>query len=197
MTLADRVRIRDVVVLADDYYVLKKTTFDFRRGDGQWQRLSRETYDRGNGATILLYDLSRRTVVLTRQFRFPAFVNGHAELLLETPAGLLDDATPEARIRQEVEEETGFRVGEVRRVFDAFMSPGSVTGKLHFFEAAYEANHRVSAGGGNAEEGEDIEVVEIDIDESLDMIRRGRIIDGKTIMLLQHAALNIFPVAGG
>jgi nudix-type nucleoside diphosphatase (YffH/AdpP family) len=194
MTIADRVQVEEVRTLSDDWYVLKKTTFSFRRADGTWQRQSRETYDRGNGATILLYDLARRTVVLTRQFRYPAFVNGHDDLLIETPAGLLDTATPEERIRAEVEEETGYRVTDVREVFDAFMSPGSVTERLHFFVGSYTAADQVSGGGGNADEGEDIERLEPTIEEALAMIADGRIRDGKTIMLLQYAALNIFQV---
>src|ERR1700676_151416 len=133
MNLADRVRVLDVKTLSDDWYVLKKTTFDYHRRDGVWQTLSRETYDRGNGATILLYNLDRRTVVLTRQFRFPAYVNGHSGMLIEAAAGLLDQATPEDRIKAEAEEETGYRVTGVRKVFEAFMSPGSVTEKLYFF----------------------------------------------------------------
>lgn len=193
MSIAHRVRIEDVTVLSDDWYVLKKTTFSFQRSDGSWQRQSRETYDRGNGATILLYDPRRRTVILTRQFRYPAFVNGHDDLLVEAPAGLLDDAEPEARIRAETEEETGFRVRDVRPIFDAFMSPGSVTERLHFFVGEYEPGDRVSSGGGNEAEGEDIAVLEVGIDEALAMIRSGAIRDGKTIMLLQYAALHLFP----
>ncbi|MEM5344571.1 NUDIX domain-containing protein [Paraburkholderia azotifigens] len=189
---ADRVRIVDVQVLSDDWYVLKKTTFDYRRADGSWQRQSRETYDRGNGATLLLYDPRRRTVVLTRQFRLPAFVNGHEGMLIEAPAGLLEAASPEARIRAEVEEETGYRVESVRKVFEAFMSPGSVTEKLYFFVAEYDAATRVSRGGGVADEGEDIEVLELPINDALAMIARGEIMDGKTIMLLQYAALHLF-----
>lgn len=189
---ADRVRIVDAQVLSDDWYVLKKTTFDYRRADGSWQRQSRETYDRGNGATLLLYDRRRRTVVLIRQFRLPAFVNGHEGMLIEAPAGLLEAASPEARIRAEVEEETGYRVESVRKVFEAFMSPGSVTEKLYFFVAEYDAAARVSRGGGVADEGEDIEVLEFAIDDALTMIARGEIMDGKTIMLLQYAALHLF-----
>ena len=187
-------RIREVKTLSDDWYLLKKTTFDYRRRDGTWQTMSRETYDRGHGAVILLYDLARRTVILVRQFRFPAWRYGgtHDGLLLEAPAGLLDAATPEQRIRAEVEEETGYRVGHVRRVFEAFMSPGSVTERLHFFVAEYAAQDRVGHGGGMAEEGEDIEVVELDIDAALAMVASGAIEDGKTIMLLQHAALHLF-----
>jgi len=189
---ADRVRIVNVEVLSDDWYVLKKTTFDFRRADGTWQRQSRETYDRGNGATLLLYDPERRSVVLTRQFRLPVFVNGHDGMLIEAPAGLLEAASPEARIRAEVEEETGYRVHAVRKVFEAYMSPGSVTEKLHFFVAQYDPASRVSHGGGIAGEGEDIEVLELPLDEALSMMQRGKIADGKTIMLLQYAALHLF-----
>jgi nudix-type nucleoside diphosphatase (YffH/AdpP family) len=131
-------------------------------------------------------------VVLTRQFRFPAFVNGHDGMMVEAPAGLLDQATPEQRIRAEVEEETGYRVGEVRKVFEAFMSPGSVTEKLFFFVAEYDAASKVSAGGGIEAEGEDIEVLELPFEEALAMVRRGDIVDGKTIMLLQYAAMHLF-----
>ncbi|MXS18820.1 NUDIX domain-containing protein [Pseudomonas oryzihabitans] len=193
MSIAPRIRVEEVKVLSDDWFVLKKTTFAFLRSDGTWQRQSRETYDRGNGATILLYDPRRRTVVLTRQLRYPAFVNGHDDLLIEAPAGLLDAAEPEVRIRAEVEEETGFQVREVWQVFDAFMSPGSVTERLHFFVGEYAPGDRKSAGGGNAAEGEDIAVLEVDLDEALAMIDAGTIRDGKTIMLLQYAALKLIP----
>lgn len=192
MSIAHRIKIEDVKVLSDDWYLLKKTTFSFLREDGSWQQQSRETYDRGNGATILLYDPTRRTVILTRQFRYPAFVNGHDDLLIEAPAGLLDNAEPEARIRAETEEETGFKVRHVRQIFDAFMSPGSVTERLHFFVGEYQTGDRTSEGGGNEEEGEDIAVLEIGIDKALAMIASGAIRDGKTIMLLQYAALNLF-----
>lgn len=195
-TLADRVRIIESHVLSHDWYLLKKTVFDFRRADGNWQRQQRETYDRGNGAVVLLYNERTRSVVLTRQFRFPAFVNGYTDLLIEAPAGLLDDAAPEERIRLEVEEETGYRIHDVRKVFEAFMSPGSVTEKLHFFVAACEASARVGAGGGIAAEGEDIEVIETGFDEAMAMVAHGRIVDAKTIMLLQYAALHIFGAPG-
>src|SRR5271156_5595328 len=157
LSITDRVRIQAVRTLSDDGYVLKKTTFDFLRSDGTWQQQSRETYDRGNGATILLYNLERRSVILTRQFRYPAFVNGHSGMLIEAAAGLLDDASPEDRIRAEVEEETGFLVSEVKRIFEAFMSPGSVTERLYFFVAAYSRDSQAGDGGGNAAECEDIE----------------------------------------
>lgn len=192
MSIADRVRVQDVKILSDDWYVLKKTIFAYRRNDGEWQTQSREAYDRGNGATILLYDPVRRTVVLTRQFRYPAFVSGWDDLLIETPAGLLDNASPEERIRAETEEETGFRVRDVRRLFEAYMSPGAVTEKIYFFAGLYEPSDRVSAGGGHADEGEDIDVLEVGIDEALAMIETGAICDAKTIMLLQYASLHLF-----
>jgi nudix-type nucleoside diphosphatase (YffH/AdpP family) len=193
MSLSDRIRIREVQILSDDWYVLKKTTFDWKRSDGVWQTLSRETYDRGNGATLLPYDPQRRTVLLTRQFRYPAYVNGYDGLLIETAAGLLDDASPEERIRIEVEEELGLRLRDTREVFACYMSPGSVTERLHFFVAEYDPDMRVTRGGGKETEGEDIEVLEFDIDHALRMIATGTIQDGKTILLLQYAALNLFP----
>jgi nudix-type nucleoside diphosphatase (YffH/AdpP family) len=193
MTLQDRVRVHEVTLLSDNWYTLKTTAFDWRRNDGEWQRMNRETYDRGNGATLLPYNLARRTVLLTRQFRYPAFVNGHDDLLIEAAAGLLDNAAPEERIRAEVEEELGLRLGAVQKVFEAFMSPGSVTEKLHFFVAEYEPSMRVGNGGGLADEGEDIEVLELGIDEALAMVADGRIADAKTVMLLYHAQLHVFP----
>lgn len=195
MTLADRLRIHDVRTLSDDWYLLKKTTFDWRRGDGAWQTMSRETYDRGNGAVLLPYARATRTVLLTRQFRYPAYVNGHDDMLIEAPAGLLDSASPEERIRAEVEEEMGLRLGAVRQVFACFMSPGSVTERLHFFVAEYDPSMRIGAGGGNEAEGEDIEVLELDFDAALRMIADGEIVDAKTIMLLHYAALHLFASA--
>ena len=192
MSVSDRIRVRDVRLLSDNWYVLKATTFDWRRADGSWQTQSRETYDRGNGAALLPYNLAARTVVLTRQFRYPAYVNGHDGLLIEAAAGLLDNASPEARIRAEVEEETGYRLGEIRKIFECFMSPGSVTEKLHFFVAEYDAAMRVGDGGGLESEGEEIAVLELPFDQAMTMIETGEIADAKTIMLLQYAALNIF-----
>src|SRR6202789_2438795 len=192
MTVADRIRVQNVRVLSDNHYTLKTTTFEWRRTSGEWQTQHRETYDRGNGATLLLYNLAQRSVVLVRQFRYPAYVNGCDDLLIEAAAGLLDNETPEIRIRAEVEEETGYRLGAVRKIFEAFMSPGAVTEKLHFFVAEYESKMRVGSGGGLASEGEDIEVLELPFDQALAMIGDGRIADAKTIMLLQYASLNIF-----
>jgi nudix-type nucleoside diphosphatase (YffH/AdpP family) len=192
MTVSDRIRIKDVRLLSQNYYTLKTTTFEWRRGNGEWQTQQRESYDRGNGAALLPYNLAQGTVILVRQFRYPAYVNGYDDLLIEAAAGLLDDETPELRIRAEAEEETGYRLGEIRKIFEAFMSPGSVTEKLHFFVAEYDPSMRVGSGGGKAEEGEDIEVLELPIDQAMAMIGDGRIADAKTIMLLQYAALNIF-----
>ncbi|MFD1715664.1 NUDIX domain-containing protein [Amnibacterium flavum] len=182
--------VRDVKLLSSSWFVLRTTTIDYRHRDGHWSTEHRETYDRGNGATILLYDLDRRTVLFTRQFRFPAYVNGSPDgLLLETAAGLLDDDDAETAIRREAEEETGHRIGEVQHVFDAFMSPGSVTERLHFFAAPYDTSTRHSDGGGLVDDGEDIEIVELDFDAALAAIGSD-IIDAKTIMLLQWAALS-------
>ena len=192
MTVSDRIRIKDVRILSNNHYTLKTTSFAWRRANGEWQIQHRETYDRGNGATLLPYNLAQRRVVLVRQFRYPAYVNGYDDLLIEAAAGLLDDLSPEERIRAEAEEETGYRLGDIRKVFEAFMSPGSVTEKLHFFVAEYQPDMRVGSGGGIASEGEDIEVIELSIDEALAMIGDRRIVDAKTIMLLQYAALNIF-----
>ena len=186
MTGNPRVRPVGVEVLSDDWYVLRKATFDYRRRDGTWTRQTREAYDRGNGATILLHDAEAGNVLLTRQFRWPAFANGHPDgMLLEAPAGLLDDDHPEDAIRREAEEETGVRVGEVTRLFEVFMSPGSVTERVHFFAAPYTPADRVAAGGGMHAEGEDIEPVELPLATALAMVDDGGIVDAKTIMLLQ------------
>ena len=188
---SERVRIKQVKTLSDDWYVLKKTTFDFLRSDGTWQTQNRETYDRGNGATILLYNREKKTVVLIRQFRFPAYVNGLEDgMLIEACGGLLDKDDPEACIKKEAEEEAGFVVRNPQKVMEAYMSPGSVTEKLYFFVAEYEPEHRTSAGGGDETEGEDIELIEITLDKAMEMIGRGEIQDGKTIMLLQYAKLS-------
>ena len=192
MTISDRVRVKKVETLSDRHYRLNEVEFDYRRGNGEWQTKKREVFDRGHAAALLPYNIANRTVVLARQFRLPAYLAGHDDLMIEAAAGMLDDETPEKRIRAEAEEELGYRLHDVRRVFEAFMSPGSVTEKLHFFVAEYEATMRVGDGGGLAEEGEDIEVLELPIDSALAMISDGRIADAKTLMLLQYAALNIF-----
>lgn len=183
------VRIINTQTLSDDWYTLKKYTFALQRQNGEWQQQNREVYDRGNGATILLYNRQQRTVILTRQFRFPVYVNGHDGMLIEAAAGLLDNMDPENRIKAEAEEETGFRISHVEKVFEAYMSPGSVTEKLYFYIAEYQAADRTGVGGGIEAEGEDIEVLEMTLDEALAAIESGLIVDGKTIMLLYHVAL--------
>lgn len=186
---AERVRIKNVDILSDHWYVLRKFTFDYRRRNGQWQTLVREAYDRGNGAAILLYNRTRKTVILTRQFRLPAFANGHDGMLVEVCAGLLDKDDPETCIRKETEEETGYRIANVRKVFEAFMSPGSVMERLYFFVGEYEAKDKISDGGGLVDDGEEIEVLEMTLDDAMAKVAHGEIMDGKTIMLLQYAKL--------
>ena len=186
----DEIRILEERVLAHDWYLLRKTTFEHRRRDGRLQVVSRETYDRGNGVALLLFNAARRTVILTRQFRFPAWVNGCADgLLIEACAGQLDGNDPVAAMQREAIEETGYDVKAPRKVFEAYMSPGSITEKLHFFVAACDDADRRHAGGGEVDEGEDIEVLELPLARAMSMIASGEIQDGKTIMLLQHAVL--------
>jgi nudix-type nucleoside diphosphatase (YffH/AdpP family) len=188
--------VRDVELTSSGWHVLRRTTFDYRRRDGTWTTQHRETYDRGNGAAILLHDAGRGTVLLTRQFRYPAYVNDHPDgMLVEVAAGLLDDDDPETAIRREAAEELGVEVGPIAHVFDVYMSPGSVTERLHFYAAAYTVADRTGDGGGLVAEGEDIEVLELPIGEALAMTRDGRIADGKTIMLLQWSVID-GPLAG-
>jgi nudix-type nucleoside diphosphatase (YffH/AdpP family) len=164
---------------------------EYRRRDERWETQQRETYDRGNGATILLYDPVRGTVLLTRQLRFPAYVNDHPDgMLIEAAAGLLDDDDAETAIRRETSEELGVDIGQLRHVLNVYMSPGSVTERLHSYAAAYTPAGRTSTGGGLADGGEDIEVLELPFGEAMAMIADGQIADGKTIMLLQWAALH-------
>ncbi|RAJ05530.1 nudix-type nucleoside diphosphatase (YffH/AdpP family) [Chitinophaga skermanii] len=178
-------------VLSNNWYTLYKLTYEYKKKDGTWQLQSREAYDRGNGAVILLYNPANGNVILTRQFRMPTFINGNSTgMLIEACAGLLDENSPEECIRREAEEETGFRVRDVRKVFDAYMSPGSVTEILHFFVAEYTPNMQTSTGGGLEHEQEEIEVLEIPIATALQMIESGEIKDGKTIMLLQYVKLH-------
>jgi nudix-type nucleoside diphosphatase (YffH/AdpP family) len=182
--------VKDVEVVSNGWHVLRRTTFGIRNRAGVWSTQQRETYDRGNGSAILPYDLSRRTVLLTRQFRYPAYVNGHPDgQLIECAAGLLDDDDPETAIRREAREELGVELRDLTSVYDAFMSPGSVTERLHLFAGPYTPADRVSTGGGLAAEGEDIEVLEVALDDAITMMRDGRIRDGKTIILLQWAML--------
>ncbi|MDO7873467.1 NUDIX domain-containing protein [Hymenobacter sp. ASUV-10] len=186
--LNERIRLRETTILSDNWYVLRKVTFDFLRKNGNWETQSREAYDRGNGATILLHNPAADTVVLTRQFRLPTFLNGNPTgLLIETCAGLLDDEHPDVAIVRETEEETGYRLTAVEKVMEAYMSPGSVTERLFFYLAEYSASTERLAGGGIEEE--EIEVLEITLPQALGMVATGEIQDGKTIMLLQHLRL--------
>ncbi|MCA6973673.1 GDP-mannose pyrophosphatase NudK [Pectobacterium carotovorum] len=175
-------------LLSDNWYILNKYTFDLKRNNGGIVRQVREVYDRGDGATILLYNRAKGTVILTRQFRIPTYVNGNESgMLLETCAGLLDDNSPEECIRNEAIEETGYAIGNVEKLFYAYMSPGSVTERVHFFAAEYDESLRDNEGGGV--DDEDIEVLELPFSEAVAMMNDGRIKDGKTIMLLQHAII--------
>lgn len=187
----DRVKNVRTEILSDNWYILKRITFDLQKEDGTWETQTREAYDRGNGATILLYNREAGTVILTSQFRMPTYVNGNKTgMLIEACAGLLDEDDPETCIRREAEEETGYRVSEVRKVFEAYMSPGSVTEILYFFVGEYDAGMKTGAGGGLEDENENIEVLELPFAQALEMIGSGAIKDAKTIMLLQYAQLN-------
>jgi nudix-type nucleoside diphosphatase (YffH/AdpP family) len=186
----NKFKIQKTEILSDNWYTLKKVTYDYLKKDGSWQTQSREAYDRGNGATILLYNTDFKTVILTRQFRLPSFINGNGSgLLIESCAGLLDEDNPEDCIRRETEEETGYKISTIKKIFEAYMSPGSVTEILYFFIAEYSSNMKVNEGGGVVPEQEDIEVLEIKFDKAFHMIETGEIRDGKTIMLLQHLRL--------
>src|SRR3954447_19723788 len=176
--MSNNIKITNTEVLSDNWYVLKKVTYEYQRKDGTWQTQSREAYDRGNGATILLYNKDQKTVVLTRQFRLPSYINGNQTgMLIETIAGLLDHDNPEDCIKRETEEETGYKVSEVRKIFEAYMSPGSVTEMLTFFVAEYEKDMKINEGGGLEEDHEDIEVLEIGLNDALAMIGSGEIKD--------------------
>lgn len=185
------VKILETKVLSDNWYTLRKITYEYTKKDGTKLTQSREAYDRGNGAAILLYNKEQKTVILTRQFRIPTFINGNdTGMLIEACAGLLDNDNPEDCIKRETEEETGYKISEVRKIFEAYMSPGSVTEILHFFIAAYTKEMKVTDGGGVENEEENIEVLEFDITEAMNMIQTGKIRDGKTIMLLQYIKIN-------
>lgn len=178
-------------VLSDNWYTLRKITFDYQKNDGSWERQSREAYDRGNGATILLYNREKETVILTRQFRLPTYTNGNETgMLIEACAGLLDKDNAEDCIRRETEEETGYKIRSVKKIFEAYMSPGSVTEILYFFTAEYSTDMKVSDGGGCAAEQESIEVLELPFQKAVKMIENGEIKDAKTMMLLQYAQIN-------
>ena len=187
----DKVKIVDTEILSNNWYTLKKVTYQIHKTNGEWQTQKREAYDRGNGATILLYNTEQKTVILTKQFRLPTFINGNETgMLIEACAGLLDKDDPEDCIRRETEEETGYKISHVQKIFEAYMSPGSVTELIYFFIAEYSSSMKVHDGGGIAHEQEDIKVLEISIDDAFKMINSGEIRDGKTIMLLQYIKLN-------
>jgi nudix-type nucleoside diphosphatase (YffH/AdpP family) len=189
--MINNVKILDTTILSDNWYILRKITYEYVKKDGTSQVQTREAYDRGNGATILLYNKSRRTVILTRQFRLPTYINGNGSgMLIEACAGLLDKDNPEDCIRRETEEETGYKVTDLRKVYEAYMSPGSVTEMLHFFIAEYAEDMKMHDGGGVEHEEENIEVLEVEIKKAMDMIDKGEIRDGKTIMLLQYIKLH-------
>ncbi|HCF03339.1 GDP-mannose pyrophosphatase NudK [Flavobacterium sp.] len=186
------ITIHKTELLSDNWYLLNKVTFDYKMEDQDSETQVREVYDRGNGAVILLYNCTNKTVVLTRQFRLPTYLNGNTSgMVIEACAGLLDTENPEECIIRETEEETGYRLSSVKKVFQSYMSPGSVTEILHFFIGEYQPNMKVSDGGGLAEEHENIEVLEYPFQEAYQMIASGEIIDAKTIMLLQYAKINL------
>jgi nudix-type nucleoside diphosphatase (YffH/AdpP family) len=177
-------------ILSKNWYTLKKVSYEYRKKDGSVQQQQREAYDRGNGAVILLYNGDLKTVILTRQFRLPTYINGNETgMLIEACAGLLDKDNPEECIIRETEEETGYKIRHAKKVFEAYMSPGSVTEILYFFIAEYTSSMKINEGGGVAHEQEDIEVLEINFDKALMMVEDGEIRDAKTIMLLQYLRL--------
>lgn len=189
---SERIKVLDRQVLSHEWARLERVTFNYLRSEDTWQCQTREIYHRGHGSAVLLFNLSQRTVVLTRQFRFPAWEMGGDGFLLEVPAGIIESDNPAATIVKEVAEETGFIIDRPKFLFKAYATPGSVTEQLHYFCAPYEPSNRIGKGGGMAQEGEDIEVLEVDIDEAVSWISDGIIIDAKTIILLQHAMLSCF-----
>ena len=187
----DKVNVVSEEILSDNWYTLRKFTFDYQRADGSWERQSREAYDRGNGATILLYNTEKQTVILTKQFRLPTYTNGNTSgMMIEACAGLLDKDNAEDCIKRETEEETGYKIKSVRKIFEAYMSPGSVTEILYFFVAEYADDMKVGDGGGCDTEQENIEVMEIPFSEALEMVTSGEIKDAKTMLLIQYAQIN-------
>ena len=189
--MSDNVRIISSAVLSENWGKLNKVKYETLLKDGTWQTQEREVYNRGNGAVILLYNKSKQTVILTEQFRLPTWFNGNADgMMIEAPAGLLDEHDPEECIRRETEEETGYTVTDVKRIMEVYMSPGSVTEIIYFFIAAYSDAMKTGDGGGLDKEQENIEVLEINFDNALKMIYSGEIKDAKTIMLLQYAQIH-------
>ncbi len=186
-----KIKIKKTELLSDNWYILNKVTLDYQKKDSTWETQIREVYDRGNGAVILLYNTFQKTVVLTRQFRLPTYLNGNESgMMIEACAGLLDKDNPEQCIIRETEEETGYRLSSVKKVFETYMSPGSVTEILYFFVGEYNASMKVSEGGGIVTEHENIDVLEYSFEEAYEMIASGAIKDAKTILLLQYAKIN-------
>ena len=189
--MINKVKVLSTQILSDNWYTLKKISYEYSKNNGTPQNQTREVYDRGNGATILLYNKLQQTVILTRQFRLPTFVNGNSSgMLIEACAGLLDNDNAEDCIKRETEEETGYKITDVRKIFEAYMSPGSVTEILYFFIAEYSKDMKVNEGGGAAHEEENIEVLEMNIEQAMSMVESGEIKDAKTIMLLQYVKLH-------
>ncbi len=185
------VKIKEAILLSDNWYSLKKIIYDYLKKDGTWETQEREAYDRGNGAVVLLYNKTQQTIILTRQFRISTYLNGSKDgMMIEACAGILEQENPEDSIKRETEEETGYRLKKVEKVMESYMSPGSVTEILYFFIAEYDKEMKVNEGGGVAEEQEEIEVMELDFQKAMGMIKTGEIKDAKTIMLLQYAALH-------
>ncbi|MCC7521142.1 MAG: GDP-mannose pyrophosphatase NudK [Flavobacteriaceae bacterium] len=190
--MSKSIQIIQTEILSNQWYVLRKITYQHSKNDGTLQTQSREVYDRGNGAAILLYHLPTRNVILTRQFRLPTYVNGNADgMMIEVCAGLLDEDHPDDCIKKETLEETGYLISDVIKVMEAYMSPGAVTEIIHFYVAAYTPEMKIGVGGGLEQEGEDIEVMEIHLDEAMKMVETGVIKDAKTILLLQYVALHV------
>tara|TARA_R110002020_G_scaffold41890_1_gene123080 strand:- start:513 stop:1100 length:588 start_codon:yes stop_codon:yes gene_type:complete len=192
----DRIRNMKVSVLSDNWYTLHKVDFEYLSNDQVWEKQSREAYDRGNGAVVLLYNLKRKTIILTRQFRMPTYLNKNKDgMMIEACAGLLDENDPKTAILKEIEEETGYKLANATKIFESYMSPGSVTEILHFFIAEYSEKQKVSEGGGAFDETENIEVLEYQFQDALKLLETGAIKDAKTIMLLQYAQINLVDLA--
>ena len=188
----DRLRNMNVSILSDNWYTLKKVDFEYLNRNEVWEHQSREAYDRGNGAVVLLYNTHKKSVILTRQFRMPTYLNKNPDgMMIEACAGLLDENDPKTAIIKEIEEETGYRIKNVEKIFESYMSPGSVTEILYFFIASYTDDQKVSEGGGAEDETENIEVLEYDFQQALRLVTTGEIKDAKTIMLLQYAQINL------
>jgi nudix-type nucleoside diphosphatase (YffH/AdpP family) len=191
INMSDKIKLNDIQMLSEEKFTLKNVSYNVKKKNGSWEKQTREVYDHGNGVTALLYNKSKSTIILTRQFRVGSYINGNTDgKLIETCAGILEDSTPEEGILREIEEETGYKLTEIKKVFEVYMSPGAVSELLHFFVAPYTAEQRVDKGGGLEEEQEEIEVMELPFDKAYNMIENGEIKDAKTIMLLQYAKIN-------